>query len=496
METQSKKMMQANTVGEYRVKAPLKITGLACDSREIRPGYLFAALPGSKNDGARFIGDAVRHGAVAILGRPELAPRVRELGVEFLADENPRLRLAQLAADFFGAQPSTVAAITGTNGKTSVAVFLRQLWALEGRKAASLGTIGLVTPSGQASLRHTTPDAIEIHRLLAQLKRAGLDYLAFEASSHGLDQYRIDGIDIAAAAFTNITRDHLDYHVTFEAYLAAKLRLFAEIVRDGGLAVINTDAAYADAFLASATERKLDVATIGTTGQTLRLLSSQPQETGQVLHIGYAGRVCQIFLPMVGGFQASNALVAAALALGLGSSEQSVFGGLEQLRGAPGRLERVALAASGAPVYVDYAHTPDALEAVLTAVRPHVQGRLHVIFGCGGDRDTGKRPLMGAVAAKLADVVIVTDDNPRMENPAVIRREVLAGCPHAREIGDRAEAICVGISELVRGDALIIAGKGHESSQIVGSERRLFSDRDKAIETAVALGGHAAEPEA
>jgi len=493
METQSKEMLNAGTVADYGMEMATKFAGLACDSREVRPGYLFAALPGTKTDGAAFLAEAVRRGAVAILGRPELAARAREFGIQFLADENPRLRLAHLAAEYFGAQPSTIAAVTGTNGKTSVTVFLRQIWAFAGYKAASLGTIGLVTPSGEVPLRHTTPDAIEIQRLAAQMKREGVEYLAFEASSHGLDQYRIDGLEIAAAAFTNITRDHLDYHATFEAYLAAKLRLFSEVVGNDGAAVINADASHAGAFTAAATERRLRLITVGQTGKTLRLLSVEPRESGQQLSIAYAGRTSRVFLPLAGRFQASNALVASGLAIGLGQSEEQVFAALGQLQGAPGRLEIVAYAPSGAPVYVDYAHTPNALEIALAAIRPHVQGNLHVIFGCGGDRDTGKRPLMGAAAANLADIVIVTDDNPRSEEPALIRRQALAGCPGAREIGDRAEAIHVGIAGLGEGDVLVIAGKGHETGQIVGTIMRPFSDREEAIKAAVALGGRPAE---
>lgn len=493
METQSKEMLKTGTVVEYRMERKARFAGLACDSREVKPGYLFAALPGTKTDGAEFAADAVRRGAVAILGRPELASRVRELGVHFLPDENPRLRLAHLAADFFAAQPSTVAAITGTNGKTSVTVFLRQIWSFEGHKAASLGTIGLITPSGEQALRHTTPDPIEIHRLAAELKRDGVEHLAFEASSHGLDQYRIDGLDIAAAAFTNITRDHLDYHGTFEAYLAAKLRLFTEVVRNGGVAVVNMDAMYGDRFATAAIARDLKLITVGETGKTLKLLAREPRDDGQTLSIGYAGALRRVFLPLAGSFQASNALIAAGLALGLGAPEEKAFAALGRLKGAPGRLEKVAYARAGVPIYVDYAHTPDALETALTALRPHVQGKLHVVFGCGGDRDKGKRPLMGAVAARCADAVIVTDDNPRGEDPSAIRREALMGCPNAREIGDRAQAIRAGIAELASGDVLVIAGKGHESGQIVGDDIRPFSDREEAIRAAIELGGEPAE---
>jgi UDP-N-acetylmuramoyl-L-alanyl-D-glutamate--2,6-diaminopimelate ligase len=496
MEPQSKEMVPVGNVGRYRMDARRSFEGLASDSREVKPGYLFAALPGIKTDGGAYIADAVARGAVAVLGRPELAAGLRDFDVEFLADENPRLRLAHLAADFYGAQPATIAAVTGTNGKTSVSVFLRQIWTFCGCRAASLGTIGAVTPSREIPLKQTTPDPIGLHALLAELKRDGIDHLAIEASSHGLDQYRLDGAKIAAAAFTNITRDHLDYHPTFEAYLAVKLRLFSDLVRDGGVAVVNADAEHSDSFISAARARKLKLLTVGESGTALKLIARELRGGGQDLRVRCCGKEWDVPLPLAGSFQASNALVAAALAIGLGAAEEEVFAALAELKGAPGRLEKVAYAPNGAPVYVDYAHTPDALETVLTALRPHVRGRLHVIFGCGGDRDKGKRPLMGAAAARYADAVIVTDDNPRSEDAAQIRREALAGCAGAREIGDRAEAIRAGIAALQEGDVLVIAGKGHESGQIVGDEVRPFLDRDEAIRAAIALGGRAAETRA
>jgi len=466
-------------------------TGLASDSRDVKPGYLFAALPGSKADGGEFIADAVKRGAIAVLARPEVASRARALGVQFIGDENPRLRLARVAAEFFGAQPKTIAAVTGTNGKTSVAVFLRQIWTALGKRAASMGTIGVVTPTGEIALNHTTPGPVEFHRLLAELKVDGIEHLAAEASSHGLDQYRLDGADIAAAAFTNITRDHLDYHENFEAYLAVKLRLFGEVVRGGGVAVINADAEHAAEFLRAAQKRGLRTLTVGEHGTDIKLVSREPHRDGQRLRIEYKGAIAEIELPLAGAFQASNVLVAAGLAIGLGDPADKVFATLAHLKGAPGRLEKVAYAKSGAPIYVDYAHTPDALETVLTALRPHVTNKLHVIFGCGGDRDKGKRPLMGAAAAKFADDVIVTDDNPRSEDAATIRKEALAGCPGAREIGDRAQAIRAGVASLQSGDILVIAGKGHESGQIIGKEIHPFSDRAEAIEAALETGGRA-----
>ncbi|HEY1838437.1 MAG TPA: UDP-N-acetylmuramoyl-L-alanyl-D-glutamate--2,6-diaminopimelate ligase [Rhizomicrobium sp.] len=492
MEPQSRATMVAGKVGKSPMDFVAEFSGLASDSRDVKPGYLFAALSGGRANGAAFICDAVKRGAVAVLATPEARADVEKLGVRFIADENPRLRLARFAAAYFGAQPDVVAAVTGTNGKTSVAVFLRQIWEQLGRKAASMGTIGVVTPAGEIALKHTTPDPIEVQRLLATLKHDGVDRLALEASSHGLDQFRLDGVAVAAAGFTNITRDHLDYHPTFEDYLAAKLRLFSQLVKDGGVAVVNVDADRAEEFVAAAKARRLSLLTVGENGGTLKLVAREPHGDGQTLRIAYNGTLYNVMLPLAGSFQASNALVAAGLALGLGEDAAKVFASLEKLKGAPGRLEKVAFAKSGAAIYVDYAHTPDALQTVLTAIRPHVKGRLHVVFGCGGDRDKGKRPLMGKAAAQFADAVIVTDDNPRSEDPATIRKDALAGAPDAREIGDRAQAIGAAIAALGEGDVLVIAGKGHESGQTIGDVVRPFLDKDEAIKAAVSLGGKAA----
>lgn len=495
MEPQSGATIAAGKVGKNAMQASPSndYTGLASDSREVKPGYLFAALPGSKANGAEFVKDAVARGAVAVLGKPDVAPTAEALGVKFIADENPRLGLAKQAARFFGAQPRTVAAITGTKGKSSIVAFVREIWTALGKPAASLGTVGVVTPNGEIPLSHTTPDPIEVHRLLARLKHDGIDHLALEASSHGLDQFRLDGVEIAACGFTNLSRDHFDYHKTVENYLRAKLRLFTEVVRDGGLAVINADADYAGRFISAAKTRGLTVMTVGEQGEAIKLISREGRIDGQTLTVRHAGHDYRIALPLAGNFQASNALVAAGLVIGLGDDPTKVFAALEYLKGAPGRLEKVAYAKSGAPIYVDYAHTPDSLEQVLKAVRPHVGGKLHVVFGCGGDRDKGKRPLMGKAATENADAVIVTDDNPRTEDPAAIRREALAGAPGAREIGDRATAIREGIASLATpNDMLIIAGKGHEPYQIVGTQTLHFSDREEAIKAATALGGRAA----
>ncbi len=467
-------------------------TGITSDSRKVKPGYLFAALAGANTDGARFVKDAVARGAVAVLGVPAIAEDARALGVRFIADENPRARLAACAAAFFTAQPDIVAAVTGTKGKSSIVAFLREIWTMLGKPAASLGTVGVVGPGGAMPLSHTTPDPVEIHELLARFKGEGVDHLAIEASSHGLDQHRLDGVVIAAAGFTNITRDHMDYHPTFDHYLNAKLRLFTQVVKDGGVAVVNADAAHAERFIEAARQRGLRLITVGRKGETIHLDRREDRGGAQALELHYQGKLYYVELPQAGEFQASNALVAAGLAIGLGADPGKVFAALESLKGAPGRMEKVAFAQSGAPIYVDYAHTPDSLEKVLEALRPHTANRLHVVFGCGGDRDRGKRPLMGAIAVKLADHVIVTDDNPRTEDAAEIRRQILAAAPGAREIGDRAQAIRAAVSNLGAGDVLIIAGKGHETGQYVKGEILPFSDREQALADAVALGGRAA----
>ena len=473
-------------------KSVQEFRGLAADSREVKPGFLFAALAGTKTDGARFIQDAVTRGAIAVMGAPEVAEAAQAAGVRFIPARNPRLKLAELAAEFYGAQPNIVAAITGTNGKTSVASFVRQIWAYQGLKAASLGTLGIDGPSGHSDLGHTTPDPVMLHASLARLKGEGVEHLALEASSHGLDQFRLDGVRISAAGFTNITRDHMDYHPDFAHYAKAKLRLFETLVKDGGVAVVNVDADHAGDFVAAAERRKLQLITVGMRAECRRIAEQAPHADGQDITLRYRGGEHRVALPLAGLFQASNACVAAALALGLGAPAEKVFAALDGLKGAPGRLERVAYARNGAPIYVDYAHTPDALVTVLQALRPHVRGRLHVVFGCGGDRDRGKRPLMGEAAARYADAVVITDDNPRSEDPASIRREALAGAPNAREIGDRAKAIRESIAALAPGDALVLAGKGHENSQIIGSVAHPFSDREEAVKAAVAEGGRPA----
>ncbi|MGH6735829.1 MAG: UDP-N-acetylmuramoyl-L-alanyl-D-glutamate--2,6-diaminopimelate ligase [Methyloceanibacter sp.] len=461
----------------------LPIAGLAADSRQVKPGYLFAALPGVNTDGARFITDARARGASAILV-PE-GTLLADPEMPVIADPDPRRRLALIAARFFGTQPETVVAVTGTNGKTSVASFVRQLWAGQGFQAASLGTVGLVGPRGTQVLKHTTPDPIELHALLAALARDGVTHLAFEASSHGLQQRRVDGVRLCAGAFTNISRDHLDYHATFEDYFTQKLRLFRKLLPRGAAAVVDVDGQGGIRVAEEASAAGLQLVTVGRAGEALRLVSAEIIGFAQSLVIEHGGRAHSVRLPLVGEFQAANALVAAGLCLATGARAEDVLPLLADLRGARGRLDLAGTAEGGAPIFIDYAHTPDALAKALNALRPYVERRLLVVFGCGGDRDRGKRPEMGAAAVAKADVAIVTDDNPRSEEPAAIRREILAGAPGAIEIGDRALAIAEAVAMLGRGDVLLVAGKGHETGQTIGTTVIPFSDHD-AVSAALA----------
>jgi UDP-N-acetylmuramoyl-L-alanyl-D-glutamate--2,6-diaminopimelate ligase len=465
----------------------LDILGLSADSRAIRPGFLFAALPGSRADGRDFVDQAVDQGAVAVLAPRGTALKSYARPVSLLIAENPRRALAHMAAAFYGAQPATVCAVTGTSGKTSVASFLRQIWADMGFKAASLGTLGLQPERPGAPKSLTTPDPVELHACLAALARDGVDHLAMEASSHGLDQFRLDGVKIAAAAFTNLSRDHLDYHPSMAAYLEAKLRLFKELLAPGATAVVNADMPETRAVLKACTERGLKVVTFGSGDSDLRLVRQVPQAAGQDLEIEVFGRKRAVSLPISGTFQAANVLAALGLTLATGAKEDKALNALARLQGVPGRLEPIGDTPAGGHVYVDYAHKPGALEAVLTAVRPHTAKRLVVVFGCGGDRDPGKRPMMGEIAARLADRVIVTDDNPRTEDPAPIRKAILEAAPGAIEIGDRKAAIVTAATELEAGDTLVIAGKGHETGQIVGAKVLPFDDRDVARAAIAAL---------
>ncbi|MGH6908413.1 MAG: UDP-N-acetylmuramoyl-L-alanyl-D-glutamate--2,6-diaminopimelate ligase, partial [Aestuariivirga sp.] len=413
------------------------------------------------------------------------APQGVTAKVPVIAAANPRRLFALMTARFFNAQPDLVVAVTGTNGKTSVAAFVREIWASMGFRAASLGTLGVVGPSGTIALDHTTPDPVRLHEVVAALVEDRVQHLAIEASSHGLSQYRLDGLRLAAGAFTNLTRDHLDYHASFADYFNAKMRLFEELLPDGAPAVINADMPEASEVIKRAAAQGLKIFMVGQRGGFLKLLRSAREGFGQRLEVEGPTRRHTILLPLVGDFQASNALVAAALVIATGGEEELVFHALESLKGAKGRLDLVTRAKNGAPIFVDYAHTPDALENALNALRPYVQGRLHVVFGCGGDRDKGKRPLMGKVASKLADQRYVTDDNPRTEDPAAIRAEILAGSPGAIEIGNRAEAIRAAVDALEAGEILLVAGKGHEEGQKIGQTLIPFSDHE-AVKAAVA----------
>jgi UDP-N-acetylmuramoyl-L-alanyl-D-glutamate--2,6-diaminopimelate ligase len=459
------------------------ITGVTADSRKVGPGVLFAALPGVNVDGRSFIPAAVAAGAAAVLTSEDTPDQA----VPTIRAGDVRRAYALAAARFWGAAPPVVVAVTGTNGKTSVATFCRQIFTRLGHKAASLGTLGLqmegeaLTPPGL-----TTPDAAEIARHAADLVARGVTHLAIEASSHGLDQRRLDGLTLTAAGFLNLTQDHLDYHQDMHAYRAAKLRLFEALLPRGATAVLNADAADFPAFAAAAVVHGQTILSVGEAGQGLRLVSRTATPEGQCLTVEAAGHSYEVKLPLAGAFQASNALVAAGLCIAAGEDVAAVLSALEHLTGAPGRLQRVGAGARGGEAYVDYAHTPDGLSTVLKALRPHTRGRLIVVFGAGGDRDRAKRPLMGAAAAELADLAIVTDDNPRSEDPASIRKAILAAAPHALEVGDRRAAIRAAAEQLRDGDVLVVTGKGHEREQIVGADAHPFDDVE---ETALALGG-------
>jgi UDP-N-acetylmuramoyl-L-alanyl-D-glutamate--2,6-diaminopimelate ligase len=469
---------------EPRAEA-VEVRGLAVDSRAVKPGDLFFALAGSKTDGSRFIDAAIAAGAVAVAGDRASQGDSR---VPFVVTPNPRLALARAAARFYPRQPATIAAVTGTSGKTSVAAFTRQIWERLGHVSASIGTIGLVSPKRTVYGSLTTPDPIALHRQLDEIADDGVTHLAFEASSHGLDQFRLDGVRVAAGGFTNLSRDHMDYHPDVAHYLAAKLRLFRDLVPPGGAAVISADHDCSPQVIEAARARGLRIIAVGHSadgdGEGIRLVGVGVEGFAQNLELATRGRHYTVKLPLVGEFQIENSLVAAGLAIGTGSEPDAVFAALEHLEGAKGRLERVG-EHNGAPIFVDYAHKPDALAKALQALRPYAKRKLVVIFGAGGDRDAGKRPLMGAIAAENADHVIVTDDNPRSENPEAIRAAILAAAKNATDIGDRADAIRAGISALQQGDVLLIAGKGHETGQIVGDKVLPFSDHE-AVAAALA----------
>jgi UDP-N-acetylmuramoyl-L-alanyl-D-glutamate--2,6-diaminopimelate ligase len=457
------------------------IAGVTADSRKVKPGWLFAALPGVSADGRDFVPAALAAGAAAVIAEAPVKAAVPVVQVH-----DARRAYALAAAAFWGAQPQTCVAVTGTNGKTSVATFCAQIFERLGHASASMGTLGVragaeqIMPPGL-----TTPDAGDVARLLVDLAGRGVTHLALEASSHGVDQRRLDGVKLTAAGFLNLTQEHLDYHGTMEAYRAAKLRLFEALAPRGAVAVLNADSDAYPAFAATAVINGLTVFSVGAMGEGLTLTHRSLTTDGQRLRIGAEGRNFDVRLPLAGGFQASNALVAAGLCIAAGDETDAVLAALEHIEGARGRMQRIGAGKKGGEAYVDYAHTPDGLEKVLLALRPHATGRLIVVFGAGGDRDKGKRPRMGAIAASLADVAIVTDDNPRSEDPAAIRAEIRAGAAGLREIGDRREAIRAAAALLKHGDVLVVAGKGHEQTQTVGAIIHPFDDVD---ETAAALG--------
>ncbi len=469
------------------------LTGLSVDSRQVKPGHLFAALPGSRAHGAEFIPYALRMGAAAVLtdraGAALAAGALAASPAAVVIADHPRQALAYAAALWFGAQPETMVAVTGTSGKTSVATFTRQIWQALGLRACSLGTMG-VQGDYEAPLAHTTPEPITLHRVLAGMAAAGVTHAAMEASSHGLDQNRLDAVRIKAAAFTNFSQDHLDYHADFAEYFAAKALLFDRVLPEDGVAVINTDDARGAEMLAHARARGQRVLTVGKAADaTFRILAQRYDATGQDLRFAFDGAPQLVRLNLIGGFQAENVLAAAGLAIGSGSDAAKVFATLPGLKTVRGRMELAATRDNGATVFVDYSHKPGALASALQSLRPHVMGRIVVVFGAGGDRDRLKRPLMGQAAAQYADKVYVTDDNPRTEDPAAIRAEVMAGCPQATEIADRAEAILRGVDDLGPGDALLIAGKGHETGQIVGTDVYPFDDTEQASISVAALDG-------
>ncbi len=468
--------------------AQAPVTGFAIDHRKVAPGNVFGAFAGARVNGEDFIPAAIAAGAIAVVARPE----ARVAGATHLADPAPRRLFAHLAAQFFTPVPATMVAVTGTNGKTSTVELTRQLWRMAGHRAASIGTLGVTTPDETVTTGLTTPDVVTFLANLAGLAREGVSHLAYEASSHGLDQFRNEGPRVVAGAFTNLSRDHLDYHADMEAYFAAKMRLFDEVVASDGAAVIWADDPWSARATGHAQQRGLRLVTVGEGGTTLRLVSRSAGQLGQVLELEHDGARRKVQLPLIGAYQAANALVAAGLVLATGGDPAQVFDGMARLQPVRGRLERAALTRAGAPVYVDYAHTPDALAAALAALRPHTRARLIVVFGAGGDRDAGKRADMGAVAMRDADLVIVTDDNPRGEDAGAIRRMVLAGAPGAREVADRGAAIATATALAGADDVVLIAGKGHEQGQIIGRGEAMrvlpFDDVEVARQCAGQVG--------
>jgi UDP-N-acetylmuramoyl-L-alanyl-D-glutamate--2,6-diaminopimelate ligase len=462
------------------IDSDAEVTGFAIDHRKVATGNIFGAFRGSAFNGEDYIAGAIANGAVAIVARAEATVQ----GAVHLAADEPRKRFADLAGGYFGPYPETVVAVTGTNGKTSTVELTRQMWRMAGLRSASIGTLGVTTADDQVKTGLTTPDIVTFLSNIAGLERMGISHVAYEASSHGLDQYRAEGVPVRAAAFTNFSRDHLDYHADMDSYFAAKMRLFDEVVEDGGTAVVWTDDPRSADVVAHAQRRGLSLMTVGPGGDTIDLVARVPTPLGQQLVIRHAGKEHKLNLPLIGAYQVNNVLTAAGLVLASGGDWDDTFAAMGRVSPVRGRLERAVITRAGAPVYVDYAHTPDAIEAAIAALRPHVEGRLITVFGAGGDRDTGKRAPMGEVAARLSDVVIVTDDNPRNEDAAAIRADVMKGAPDATEIGGRRDAIAEAIRIAKAGDIVLLAGKGHETGQIVGDRVLPFDDALVARECA------------
>jgi UDP-N-acetylmuramoyl-L-alanyl-D-glutamate--2,6-diaminopimelate ligase len=469
------------TLGELAgIASDSKVTGFALDHRNVAPGNIFGAFRGSRSNGEDFIQEAVKRGAVAVVARPEASVD----GVPHLQADEPRKLFAEIASRFFAPYPGTIVAVTGTNGKTSTVELTRQLWRMAGHRSASIGTLGVTTADDQVKTGLTTPDIVTFLSNMAGLKRMGISHVAYEASSHGLDQFRAEGVPVRAAAFTNFSRDHLDYHSDMDSYFAAKMRLFEEVVSDDAAAVVWTGDAKSAEVIEQAQRRGLKLITVGPGAETIALVSRQSTPLGQQLLLRHESKEHSLSLPLIGAYQMNNVLTAAGLVLATGGDWATTLSGMARVAPVRGRLERAVISRGGAPVYVDYAHTPDAVEAAIAALRPHVEGRLITVLGAGGDRDEGKRPEMGTVAERLSDVVIVTDDNPRSEDPAAIRRAVLAGAPNAIEIGDRRVAIGEAIAMAKAGDIVLVAGKGHEQGQIMGDQVLPFDDVTVARECA------------
>jgi len=472
------------TLRDLGFDSDAQVVGLTCDSREVQSGFVFAALPGTITDGRRFIESALEKGATAVLSTGTI-----DLPVPYLSSDEPRLDYAKMASKLYAGQPETLVAMTGTNGKSSTVEFLRQIWAYAGKSAACFGTLGVQAPNGYRPLRHTTPDAVALHKTLSELTHEGVTHAAMEASSHGLDQYRLDAVRVTASGFTNLTQDHFDYHIDVEDYFMAKARLFTELTSKGAPVVINTNDEYGQRLVKMCEECGQDVMQVGWSGQDIRIDEVMPHAASQIVTLVVKGERHKIELPLAGEFQVLNAISALGLAMVTGVEKDTALKALENLHGVAGRMELAGHTKEGAPIFVDFAHTEDGLDKLLRSVRPHTMGKIIVAFGCGGDRDPDKRPKMGRVATKLADDVIVTDDNPRTEEAASIRKAVLEGCPGAIEIGDRAGAIREGIKRLAPQDCLVIAGKGHEQGQIVGTKVIPFSDVEQ-VKLALKELGH------